>query len=104
MDPDIAGKRVGKNNTPLFSWNGSVDAELILLIVISTINTTIVSIVNAAIPGLPDPSNNILQLWGSHEEPNGNGGLQAQNLTPILDYNTVVGWVKVAMKLINPTL
>jgi hypothetical protein len=64
VDPDIAGKRVGENNTQLFSWHWPADDELILLIVTSIIDTTILSIVNAAIAGLPDPSRKIQELWG----------------------------------------
>jgi hypothetical protein len=56
VDPDIAGKTVGEYNTLLFSWHWSGDDESIPLIVISIVDTPIVSIVNAAIAGLPDPS------------------------------------------------
>ena len=59
VDPDIAGKRVGENNNHLFSWCWPGDDELILPIVTSIVNTTILLIVNAAIAGLPDPSRKI---------------------------------------------
>jgi len=56
VDPDIAGKRVGENNPQRFSWHWPGDDESILPIVTSTVDTTIMSIVNPAIAGLPDPS------------------------------------------------
>jgi hypothetical protein len=59
VNPDIAGKSVGKNNTQLFSWQWPGDGELILPIFTSIVDFTIVSIVNAAIAGLPDPSRKI---------------------------------------------
>ena len=104
VDPDIAGKRVGENNTQLFSWHWPGDDESILPIVTSIVDMSILSIVNAAIAGLPDPSRKIRELWGCLEEPNGDGGPYARNVTPIFDNNTAAGWVKAAMKLSNPTL
>jgi hypothetical protein len=104
VDPDIPGKRVGENNTPLFSWHRPRNDECILLIVTSIVNTTILSIVNAAIAGLPDPSWKIRELWGCMEEPNGDGGPYAYYITPIFNITTAAGWVKVAMKLSNPKL
>jgi hypothetical protein len=59
VDPDVAGKRVGETNTQLFSWDQPGDNELILLIVTSIVDTTILSIVNAAIARLADPSRKI---------------------------------------------
>jgi len=59
VDPNIAGKRVGENNTQLFSWHWPGDDKSILPIVTSIVDTTILSIVNAAIAGLPDSSQNI---------------------------------------------
>jgi len=56
VDPDIAGKRVGENNNQLFSSHWPGDNDKILLIVISIVDTTMLSIVNAVIAGLPDPS------------------------------------------------
>jgi len=103
VDPDIAGKRVGENNTQLFSWHWPGDDESILPIVTSIVNTTILLIVNAAIAGLPEPSRKIRELWGCLEEPNGDGGPYARDVTPIFDNNTAAGWVKAAMKLSNPT-
>jgi len=64
MDPDIAVMMVGEYNTPLLSWHSPGDDRLILLMVTSIVNTTILSIVNAAIIDLPDPSRNIQELWG----------------------------------------
>ena len=104
MDPDIAGKRVGENNTQLFSWHWPGDDESILLIVTSIVDPTILSIANAAIAGRPDPSRRIRELWGCLDEPNGNGGPHARNVTPIFDNHTAAGWVQVAMKLSNTML
>jgi hypothetical protein len=104
MDPDIAGKMVGENNTQLFSWHWPGDDESILPIVTSIVDTTILSIVNTAIARLPDPSGKIRELLGCVEEPNGDGGLYARNVTPIFDNNTAAGWVMSALKLSNPTL
>jgi len=102
VDPDIAGKRVGENNTQLFSWHWPGDDESILLIVTSIVDTTILSIVNGAIPGLPDPSRNIREFWACLEEPTGDGGPYPHDITPIFNKNTAAGWVKTAMKLSNP--
>ena len=104
VDPNIAGKRVGENNAQLFSWHWPGDDEPILPIVTSIVNTTILSIVNAAMAGLPDPSQKIREIWGRQEEPDGDGSLYACNVTPIFDYNSAARWVKVAIKLSNPML
>jgi len=64
VDPNIAGKRVGEYNTQLFSWHWPGDDESILPIVTSFVNTSILSMVNAAIAGLPDPSQKIREIWG----------------------------------------
>jgi len=56
VDPNIAGKRVGENNTQLFTWDWPGDDESILPIVTSIVNTTILSMVNVAIAGPTDPS------------------------------------------------
>ena len=56
VDPDIAGKRVGENHTQLFSWHWPGDDESLLPVVTSSVDTTIITIVNAAIAGLADPS------------------------------------------------
>ena len=103
VDPDIAGKRVGDNNTQQFSWHWPGDDESILPIVTSIFDTTILSIVNAAIAGLPDPSRKMRELWGCLEQPNRDGGQYARNVTPIFDTNTAARWVKAATKLCNPT-
>jgi len=65
---------------------------------------TILSIVNATIAGLPDPSWQIRELWGRWEKPAGDGGAHARIVTPIFDYNTAARSVNAAMKLNNPTL
>jgi hypothetical protein len=95
---------VGENNTPLFSWHLPGDDESILPIVTSIVDTTILFIVNTAIAGLPDPSWKIPELWGFLEEPNGDGGPYAHNVTPIFDNNTTARWVKGVMKVSSPIL
>ena len=57
----------------------------------SIIDTTISSIVNAAIAGLPDPSLKIRELSGILEEHNGDGGPYAHDVTSIFDNNTAAG-------------
>jgi len=104
VDLDIAGKRVAENNTELFSWHWPGDDELIFSILTSIVDMTILSIVNAAITGLPDHSWNIRKFWGCLKEPNGDGGPFGRNFTSIFDNNTAAGWVKEAMKLSNSTL
>ena len=64
VDPDIAGQRVGENNTQLISWHWPGDDESLLPVVTSIVDTTIFSIVNAAITGLPDPSLKISRALG----------------------------------------
>jgi len=100
VDHDIAWKTVGETNSQLFSfsWHWPGDDEYMLPIVTSIINTTILSIINAAIAGLPDPSRKIRELAGCQEDPNGDGGAYAHNVTPIFDNNTAARWVKAAMK------
>jgi len=60
--------------------------------------------VNATITGLPDPSQNIWDLWDCLEELEGDGGQHGSNLTLIIDNNTTTRWVKAAMKLNSSTL
>jgi len=88
VDPDIAGKRVGENNTQLFSWHWSGDDESIFPIVISIVNITNLSIVNAAIAGLPDPSWKIRERWGYLEVSTADGGPYACNVTPMFNNST----------------
>jgi len=64
----------------------------------------ILSISNAVITSVPDTSQNILELLGCWEEPNGNYGSQAQNGTPTCDNNTAGRRVKEAIRLNNPML
>ena len=71
---NIAGKRVGEYSTRLFSSHRPGDDESILPIVTSIVDMTIVSIMNTAIPGLPHPSQKTRGVWGSQEEPDGDGG------------------------------
>jgi len=56
LDPNVSGKRVGESYTQLFSRRGPENDESSLAIVTSFVDTTILSIVNAAIVGLADPS------------------------------------------------
>jgi hypothetical protein len=103
-DSDIAAKRVGETNTQLFSWHWPGNNELILPIVTSIVDRTILSIVNAAIASVPDPSQKIQEPWGCREEPNVDGGLYTRNITPIIDNNTAARWVQAAIKLNKQTL
>jgi len=57
--PDIAGKRVGENNTQLISWHWHGDDESILLIVSFIVDMTILPTANALTAGLPDPNTKI---------------------------------------------
>ena len=68
-DPDFAGKRLGENNPQLISWHWPGDDESILLIVASIVDTTILSIVDAAIGSPPDPSYKIRELCCCREQP-----------------------------------
>jgi len=104
VHPDIAGKRVGENNTQLFSWHWPGENGSIVPLVTSIVDMTILSIVNAAIASLPDHSWEIQVLWGCQEEPNGDGGLHARDVTQILNKNPAAGLVKSVMRLSNPTL
>jgi len=61
-------------------------------------NMTILSIVNAAIAGLPDPSQILSELWGSREEPNGDCGQYTRHVIQIFDNNTAAEWLSAAMK------
>jgi hypothetical protein len=104
VDLDIAGKRVGENNTQLLSGHWPGDDESILPIVTSIVDTTILSIMNTAIAALSDSSLKIQVLWGCREVPNGDGGLYTHNVTPIFNYNTAARWVQAVMQLSNPTV
>jgi len=104
VDLNLAGKRVGENNKPLFSWHWPGDNESILPIVTPLIDITISWIVNAAISSLPDPNWKIRELWGCWEESIGDGGPYTRNVTAVFDYNTAAQWVKAVMKLSNPKL
>jgi len=104
VDPDIAAKRVGENKSQIFSWHCAEDNESILPIVTSIMDMNILSIVNSAIASLPDSSRTIRELWGFWEEPNGDGGVYACNVTPIFDNNIAGRWVEKTMTLCNPML
>jgi len=94
VDPDIAGNRVGENNAQLRSLHRPGDDESMLVIVTSIVITTILSILNAAIAGLPDLSQTVCELWGCQEEPNGDDGPHARNDTAIVYNKTDAGWVR----------
>ena len=98
VDHDIAGKRVGNNITRLFSWHWPGDDELILPIVISIVNSTILSIVNSGITGLADFIRKTREFCGCQWEDNGEGGPFAGNVTPIFDNNIAAEWVQAVMK------
>jgi len=104
VDPNNAVMRVGENNAQLFSWHWPGDDKSIPLIATSIFDKTILSIVHPAIAGLPDPSETIQQLLGCWEDPNGNGGPYARDVTPISNNKAGAGCVKEAMKLNNPIL
>ena len=103
VDPHIAAKRGGENNTQLFSWHRPGDDGSRLPIDTSIIDRTILSIMNGAIPGQRDPSQKIRVLWGCQKKPNGGGGPHSHNATPIFDTNTAAGWLQLVMKLNIPT-
>jgi hypothetical protein len=63
-DSDIAGKRVGELHTEKQSWRCPGDDESIFPIDTIIVNMIILEIVNAAITGMPDPSQIILNHWG----------------------------------------
>jgi len=94
VDRNLAGKRVGENNTQLVSWHWPGDEESILSILTSIVNTSTSSIPYATIAGLPDPCQKIRELWGCWEEPNGDDQPHACNFTPIFDNSTAAGYVQ----------
>jgi len=104
VDPNVAGMTVVENSTQQFSWHCPRDDESILPIVTATVNTTICSIVTAAITHLPDPSWNVREPSGCCKEPNGDDGMHAGNVTPIFNNNTAAGWVQATMTLGQPKL
>jgi hypothetical protein len=88
VDPNIAERWVGENNTQLLSRLQTADDESQLLIVTSIIDTTIVAIMHVEIGSVQDRSRNIRQLSGCLEESNGDGGPCACHVTPIFNTNT----------------
>jgi len=95
VDLNTAGKRVGKNNISLFSWQWAGDDELVLLIVTLIVDMTILSISSTIIANLPDAGRIIHELWGCLEDPKADGGLHVLNVTPIIVNITAPGWVMV---------
>jgi len=93
---------VGETNTQLFSSHWPGDDKSILDSIASIVDTTILSIVNAAIGSLPNLCWKIRVLWGCWEEPNGDAGLHACNITTIFDNNTAARLVKAEITLDNP--
>ena len=104
MVHDIAGNTVSDNNIELFSRHWPWADELMFRIVTSIVDRTILSVIFAAITGMPDLNWKFRELRGCLEEPNDDGSLYAWNVTPIFDNHTAAGWVHVAMKLSNPML
>lgn len=104
VDHCIAGKRVGGNNTQMFWWHWPADGESLFPIVSSILNMTIMSIMNATIAGLPNPSWTMWELEGCQKEPNGGGGLHLWNFTSIFDDNNIGGCVLVAKRFPKPGL
>ena len=74
VDPDVAGKSMGENNTQSVSCHWPGDDDSIVQIVTSMVDMTIWSIMNAAIASLPYLGRKIRQLWDCLEERNGDGG------------------------------
>jgi len=91
MDPDIAGKRVSEHSTHLSWWHWPGHDESRLSIITSIIDSTVLSMVNAAIAGLADLSRKIWDVWVCREEPNGYGGPYARNLNAIFNNSTAAG-------------
>jgi len=58
----------------------------------------------ASIFSLPDPGQNIWQLWGCQEEPNADGDLYARNAASVFDNHTSAWRLQTAIELDNPTL
>jgi len=104
VDSDIAGKRVSGNTALLFSWLWPADDKCICLIDISIVDTTILSIVNVAIAGLPHPSWKFRELWGSQKGLNGDGGQNASHVTSIFNDIAAAKCSKVALKVNNAML
>jgi len=97
----VTSKRVGQNNPQRIPWCWPGDGELILLIVTSIVDTSILSIMNPAIAGLPNPRWKIGELWDSWEQRNGDGSLSACHIPPICDHHTAAGWANLAMNVCN---
>ena len=104
VDPDIVQKMVDANNTQLFSFQRPGVDESILAIVISIINTAILSIVNVAMSSPPDCSQNIPEIGRWQDMPECDVGPHACNVTPNFNNCITARWVKVTMKLNNATL
>jgi hypothetical protein len=83
LDSNVSGPRVGENNTPQFSLHWHLYGEWILPIVTSFVDISSVSIINAVLRGVQDPSLTIRERWGCQEEPTGKGHLHARIFTPI---------------------
>jgi hypothetical protein len=101
---NITRKRVGIIHTDQLSWHWPGDGESIFRILISIVDTTILSTVNSAFAGLPVSSWNMQEQWGCWEESNADGSQNAHNGTTIFNNNSVAGWVIVAMILNHPTV
>jgi hypothetical protein len=103
VGPDMARKRVCENTAQVFPWHWPGDDASILPILTSIVYMTILSSVNVAIAGGPDPRWIICNLWGILVEPNGDGDSYSGNVTPIFDPNTAARSVQGARIFSNPT-
>lgn len=56
MDPEVSGKSVDEYHAQLFIWYWPGHDELILWIVTSVVDNTILSFMESVIADLPDPS------------------------------------------------
>jgi hypothetical protein len=90
-DPDIGGKRVGDNNNQLLSLHWPGYSELIIPTVTPIVVTTMLSIANAEIAGLPDPGQEICELWGYPEQDDGDSSPYTRNVTPISNNSAAAG-------------
>jgi hypothetical protein len=102
VDANIAGNTVHQNNTELVPWHWPGDTESIVLTFTTIVDTTILSIMNGAILGLPDHNWNICELWGFLEEHNEYCSLYSCNVTPNDVNCPATGRVKAGLELTNP--
>lgn len=97
VHPELAAMRAAEMNTQPLPWHWPWDDESIFLIHTLIINIAMMSIVNAAVASLPHPSQEIQELWGCREAPDGSGGPHASSVTPIFNNISAARWVQAAM-------